>query len=154
VGAVLLVDRHLVFLQVVIGDALLQNTDQQIVGELVLVGELRRRNGLDAGEVIAVGFVALSDGGEGIVGQLVVIAVIAESGGAFGEVAQFVFVVVVKKGVLRGESFRQRSGALGKARTGGREQNDEQYGCAHETESNKTNKSDGRKKKTRVASTY
>ena len=39
--AVLLVDRHLIFLEIEIGDSLLQHTNQQIVRELVLVGKAR-----------------------------------------------------------------------------------------------------------------
>ena len=35
--AILLVDRHLVFFEIEVGDALLQHADQQIVRELILI---------------------------------------------------------------------------------------------------------------------
>ena len=43
--AVLLIDGHLVLFEVEIGDALLKNSNQQVVRELVLVGEASRRDG-------------------------------------------------------------------------------------------------------------
>ena len=48
--AVLLVDRHLVLFEVEVGDALLQDANQEVVGELVLIGEAGGRDGLEAGE--------------------------------------------------------------------------------------------------------
>ena len=46
--AVLLVDGHLVFFEVEVGDALLQNANQQVVRELVLIGEAGGRDRLQA----------------------------------------------------------------------------------------------------------
>ena len=46
--AVLLVDRHLVLFEVEVGDALLEDTNEQVVRELVLVGEAGRSGWLQA----------------------------------------------------------------------------------------------------------
>src|ERR1700733_3108230 len=59
--AILLIDRHLVFFEVEIGDALLQHADQEIVRELILIGETRSRDGLEPGEEFLVDLVPLRD---------------------------------------------------------------------------------------------
>ena len=62
--AVLLIDRHLVLFEIEVGDALLQHTNQQIVGELVLVGEASAWDGFKPGKEGFVGLVALENGVE------------------------------------------------------------------------------------------
>jgi len=64
VDAILLVDRHLVFFQVEVGEALLENTNQELVGKLIPIGEAGGSDGLKAAEEVLVGFVALGDGGK------------------------------------------------------------------------------------------
>ena len=59
VDAILLVDRHLVLFEIVVGDALLQHAHQKIVGELVLIGETSSGNGLQPGKKVLVGLVVL-----------------------------------------------------------------------------------------------
>ena len=102
--AILLVDWHLVLFQVEVGDALLEDTNQKVVGELVLVGEARSRDGLEPGKEVLVDLVALGDGVERVLGELVVVAVVAESGGALGKVAEIGLVLLFEKGVLGGEA--------------------------------------------------
>ena len=62
--AVLLVDWHLVLFKAVVGDPLLEDTNEEIVRELVHVGEGSGRDGLETGKEGLVGLVALGDGGE------------------------------------------------------------------------------------------
>ena len=62
--AILLVDWHLVLLEVEVGDALLKNTHQEVAGELVLAGEARMRDGFKSAEEGLVGTVTLNDGCE------------------------------------------------------------------------------------------
>ena len=64
VNAVLLIDGHFIFFEVKVGDALLQNANEQVVGELILIGEAGGGDGLQAREEIAVGLIALGNGGE------------------------------------------------------------------------------------------
>ena len=111
--AVLLVDGHLVFFEVVVGDALLQNANEQIVGESVLVGEAGGGDGLKARQEILVGLMALGDGGERVVGELVVVAIVAEGRGALGKVAEIGFVLFIEESVLRRQSIGDGFGVLG-----------------------------------------
>ncbi len=62
--AVLLVDWHLVFFEVEIGDALLKDANEQIVGKLILVGEASGRDGLEPGKKVRVGLVEAGEGVE------------------------------------------------------------------------------------------
>ena len=62
--AVLLVDGHLVFFEAVVGDALLEDTNEQVVRELVRLGEGSGRDSLETRQEGLVGLVALGDGGE------------------------------------------------------------------------------------------
>jgi hypothetical protein len=123
--AVLLIDGHLVFLEVEIGDALLKDANEEVVGKLILVGKTGGGDGLKAREEGTVGLIAAGDGGERIVGELIVITVISKSGGALRETAKFSFVVFVKEGVLRGESIGERFGPLSERRMDDSEQEDE-----------------------------
>ena len=56
-----LVNRHLVFFEIVIGDALLQDSNHQIVGKLIPVVEASGWNGLKPGEEGLVSLVILRD---------------------------------------------------------------------------------------------
>ena len=47
--AILLVDRHLVFFEIEVGDALLQDANEEVVRELILVGEACGRDRLEGG---------------------------------------------------------------------------------------------------------
>src|ERR1017187_3816199 len=60
--AILLIDWRLVLFKVEVGDALLEDTNEEVVGELVLVEESNTRDGFKPGEEGLVGFVPLNDG--------------------------------------------------------------------------------------------
>jgi hypothetical protein len=126
VDAVLLVDGHFEFFQIEIGDALLEDTNEEILRELILIREAGGGYGLKTVEESAVGLVALSDGGEGIVGELVIVTVVSEGGGALREVAQVGFVLFIEKGVLGGETIGERFEVLGES-WAGQDQQEEQY---------------------------
>src|ERR1700675_1515251 len=102
--AVLLIDGHFILFELEIGDALLQNARQQVMRELVLVGESGSSDGLDTPQKALVRFMVLRDSIERVVIELVVIAVVAEGRGALGEIAQFGLVVVVEDSILRGNA--------------------------------------------------
>jgi hypothetical protein len=104
VDAILLVNRHLVLFEVVVGDALPQDTNKEVVRELVLLGEPSGRDSFEPGQEGLVGLVELGDGIEGAVAKPVVISIVAESGGTLGKVPQIGLVLLVEKGVLGGET--------------------------------------------------
>jgi hypothetical protein len=56
---ILLVDWHLILFEVKIGDALPEDANQEVVGELVLVGEAGTRDGFKSAQEGLVGLVAL-----------------------------------------------------------------------------------------------
>ena len=60
--AILLVDWHLVLFEIEVGDALLEDTNEEIVGELILVGEASRRDRLKPVKEGLVGLVSLDNG--------------------------------------------------------------------------------------------
>ncbi len=62
--AVLLVDWHLVLFEVEVGDALFEDTKEEVVGELVLVGEASRGDRFKSGKEGLVSLVTLEDGVE------------------------------------------------------------------------------------------
>src|SRR5216683_814193 len=62
VDAILLVNWHLVLFEVVVGDALPENTNKEVVRELVLVGEPGGRDSFEPGQEGLVGLVELGDG--------------------------------------------------------------------------------------------
>ena len=103
--AILLVDRHLIFFEVEVGDALLKDASQEIMGELVLVGEGGGWDGFKSGKEILIGLVVLGNGVEGVFSELIVVAVVAEGCGTLGEVAEIRLVLFLKKGVLSGEAI-------------------------------------------------
>ena len=55
------VDGHLVLFEVVVGDALLDVANEEIVREVILLSEAVRRDGLDTGEPCLVELVMLFD---------------------------------------------------------------------------------------------
>src|SRR5260221_11864378 len=113
-NAILLVDWHLVFFEVEVGHTLLQDTNHEIVGKLVLVGESSARDGFKPGEEGLIRLVVLGDGVERAVGELVVVAVVSEGGSALGKIAEIGFVLLLKKSVLGGEEVGDWLGILGK----------------------------------------
>ena len=62
--AILLVDGHLVLFEIEVGDALLEDTNEEVVREMVLVGEACGRDGFKPGKKGLVDLVALGDGCE------------------------------------------------------------------------------------------
>src|ERR1700733_11916838 len=128
--ATLRIDGHLVFFKVEIGHALPQDANQQVVRELVLIGEAVGRDGLKALQKGCIAFVTSPDGIERIVVEPVVVAVVAESGRTFGKVAQIGFVLFVENSVLNREAFGDRFGTLGKNGPG-RDQQQESKESAH-----------------------
>ena len=62
--AILLIDWHLVLFEIEVGDALLEDTNEEIVGELVLIGEASTRDGFKPSKESLVGLVILGDGVE------------------------------------------------------------------------------------------
>src|SRR5260370_3905863 len=116
--AVLLVDWHLVFFEVEVGDPLLKDASQEIVGELVLVGEPSTRDGFKPGEEGLVGLVVLGNGVERVLGELVVVAVVPEGGGTLGKVAEVGLVLLLEECVLSGEAVSNWFEVLGENGTG------------------------------------
>src|ERR1700730_7551303 len=98
--AVELVDRHLVLFEVKVGDALLEDANQQVMGELVLIREARTRDGLKSAKEVLIDLVAPNDGIERVVGELVVVAVVAECGRAFRKAAEIRLVLLFEECVL------------------------------------------------------
>jgi len=119
--AILLVDRHLVFFEVEVGDALLEDTNEEVVGELVLIGEPSTRDGFKSGKESLIGLVVLGNGVEGVFSELIVVAVVAEGCGTLGEVAEIRLVLFLKKGVLSGEAIADWFEILGQDGTGYRD---------------------------------
>ncbi len=104
VDAVHLVDGHLVFFEVVVVEALLEDAGEEVVGEDVLLGKAGGGDGFEAGEIGDVGGVAAIDGGEGAVGELVVVAIVSVGGGALGGVLEVGLVELFEESVLGGET--------------------------------------------------
>src|SRR5258706_12852854 len=113
-NAILLVDWHLVFFEVEVGDTVLQDTNKEIVGKLVLVGESSARDGFKPGEEGLIRVVVLGDGVERAVGELVVVAVVSEGGSALGKIAEIGFVLLLKKSVQGAAVVGDWLGILGK----------------------------------------
>src|SRR5262249_22316695 len=72
-NAILLIDWHLVLFEVEVGDALLEHTNQQVVGKLVLISKARGWDRLKPLEEVLVSFMPLSDSLERVVGELVIV---------------------------------------------------------------------------------
>src|SRR5258708_247559 len=113
VDAVLLVDRHLVLFEIEVGNALLQQTDQQVMGQPVLAGKAGGGDGFNPFQERFVRLMAQSDSGERIIGKLVVVAIVAKGGGALRLIAQVGLILLLKKSVLGGEMLGNRFVVLG-----------------------------------------
>jgi hypothetical protein len=129
--AILLVDGHLELFEIVVVHALAEDADEEIVGELVLIGEACGGDGFEAGKHGLVSAVTSRDGGEGIVRKLVVIAEVSEGGGALGKIAQVGLILLFENGVLGGEAVRDGLGALGEEGGGKYKQQAEALRVAH-----------------------
>src|SRR5712675_773280 len=62
VDAVKLINRHLVFFQIEVDDTLLEDSNKKIVGELILVREAIRADGIEAAQEAAVRLITFRDG--------------------------------------------------------------------------------------------
>jgi len=122
--AALLVDRHLVLFEIVIGDCVCSSTRTiRSCDKLVLIGEAGRGNGVEAREKnpdrsCAAGAMAV----ERVVTQLIVVAVVAKGGRTLRKVAQIGFVLLVKTGRSAQPTGRREAWCLGRkqALPGGR----------------------------------
>src|ERR1700679_1110824 len=112
-NAILLIDRHFVLFEAEIGDALLKNSDQEVVGELGLVREAIGRDSLKPNQEGLVFLVALGDGLKRVIIELIVVSVIAERRSPLWRIAEIRFVLFVEHCVLSGESIGCRLQALG-----------------------------------------
>src|SRR5712672_4483158 len=64
VDAVKLIDRHLIFFQVEVGDPLLEDSNKKIVGELILVRETNRPDRIEPAQEAAVRLITFRNGSE------------------------------------------------------------------------------------------
>jgi hypothetical protein len=101
-------NRHLVRLEVEVGYALAEDVNEEVVGELVLVGKAGSRDGLKLGNKGLVGLMATDDGVERVVGEFIVVAVVAVGCGALGKVAEIGLLLLFEKRVLGGEAVGDR----------------------------------------------
>ena len=110
VGAVLLVDRHFVVLEVVVGVLLRELAFEQVVGEAVRISHAVGRDGAETGEEGVVLGVLARGGGDRDVVEVAVVAIVADGGGALGGVPQAVLVELLEKRVLGDDAgFQTRS---------------------------------------------
>ena len=112
------IDGHFVLFEVEIGDALLEDSNEEVVREMVLVGEARRGDGFQSAKESLVFFLSLADGVERIIGKLIVKPIFAARGGALWKIAEIRFVLLFKKRVLGGKAVGNWFGALSEDRTG------------------------------------
>ena len=131
VNAALGGDRHLVFFEPKIGNALLEDANQQVVRKLVLIGESLGRDGLQPLEKRFVRLVPLGNRVERVVGEPVVVAVVPERSRALRKIAQICFVLLVEKTILCGQAVGHRLVILGKNRNGYSDQNRSEKRSAH-----------------------
>jgi hypothetical protein len=112
--------RHLVFLQVVIVDALLEVANHDLVGECVLLWKPGRRNGVQTREKGLVSAVLVLDRREGAFVQLVVVAIVSDGGGELGVALQLGLKLLFKERVLRSDSDSTEGGVEAKTCKGPR----------------------------------
>src|SRR5712675_1393554 len=117
VDAVKLINRHLVFFQIEIGDTLLEDSNKKVVGKLILVREAVRADRIEPAQEAAVRLITFCDGSKRVVAELVVISIIAVRGRASGKIAQVRLVLLVKESVLRSDAISNRFGILRKRAT-------------------------------------
>src|ERR1700722_203901 len=103
--AIKLVDRHLVFFELEVGNTLLQAAYQQVVRKLVLIAETRSRDGLKPRKQSLVDFLPIDDGSKRMIRKLVVVTVVAKISGPLRELTEIGLVLFVKKSVLRREAL-------------------------------------------------
>ena len=103
-----LAHRHLVFLEAVVVDALLERAHHDVVGECVLLWKSTRRNGIQTREKGLVSGVLALDCGERAVIQLVVVAIVSKGGGQLRVGLQVGLILLFKERVLRGDSGLDR----------------------------------------------
>jgi len=120
--AVLLVDGHLILFEIVVSDALREDTNEEIVRKLILIREASGGDRGEPGKEVLIGLVILGDGVEGTVAKLVVVAIVAEGGGPLGKVAEIALILLVEKCVLGSEAVGHGFSVLGE--DGSRKQED------------------------------
>jgi hypothetical protein len=108
VHAVHLIDRHLVLFEVIVVQTLLENADEEVVGEGVLLGKTNGRDSFEATEEGGVGAVTARHRGKRMIGELVVVAVVSDGGCALRRVLEIGLVDLFEEGVLGGESGADR----------------------------------------------
>ncbi len=101
--------RHLVFLEAVVVDALLERAHHDVVGECILLWKSGRRNGIQTREKGLVSGVLVLDCREGAVVQLVVVAIVTKGGGKLRVGLQVGLILLFEERVLRGDSRLDRS---------------------------------------------
>ena len=116
--AILLVDWHLVLFEVEVCDALLEDTNEEIVGEFILIGETSTRDSLKAGEKCLISLVALGDRVERLLRELVIVAVVAERRGPLGKIAEIGLILLFEERVLSSETVSNWFEVLGEDGTG------------------------------------
>jgi hypothetical protein len=104
VRAAHLAHGHLVFLEAVVVDALLEGAHHDVVGECVLLWKSCRRNGVQTREKGLVSGVLVLDCGEGAVIQLIIVAIVSKGGGHLRVGLQVGLILLFKERVLRGNS--------------------------------------------------
>ncbi len=105
-------ERHLVFLQVVVVDTLLELAEKKVMGDEVRLGKAGGIDGLDASEVVEVALVAGGGSGQRIVAELVVVAIVADGGPQEGHHLEGGLPGIVEEGVLGGNARSDRGGRL------------------------------------------
>jgi hypothetical protein len=115
VRALHLAERHLVFLERMVVDALLQRAHQHLVRHHILRGKTAGRYRHQARKEILVAGVAASDSLERVVVQLLVVAIVAVGRRALGISFQIRLVLLFEQRVLSCES-RLDAGGLGRER--------------------------------------
>src|SRR5215469_5067358 len=99
-----LADRHFILFEVIVGNALLENADQHVVGELILIGEAGGGDSLEPLQESNVKLMPPGNAVERVIGQLVVVAIVSVTRGGFRRSAQIGLILLVKKGILGGQT--------------------------------------------------
>jgi hypothetical protein len=131
VNAALLIDRHLIFLEIEIGDPLFEHTDHEVVRELVLIAKSRSCDRLHSLETLPIRLLPLQNRFERVIVQPIVVAIIPEGGGSLGEVAEVGLILRVEQSVLFGYALRNRLDGLGKTRDVQANEEEGAKECAH-----------------------
>ena len=105
-------DGHLVSLQLVVRNAIVQNVKQEIVRDSILLGKSLRRNGRELRTIPAIDGVLLRAGCQRVVIQLCVIPVVSPGSLALGRSPHVIFVLLLEQSVLGGKTRCHRLGPL------------------------------------------